>query len=198
VESDNAGHSERCDEIVARHSDYLDCLLVPHVAAQVQWHLSQCASCARYDRIVRRGLALVREVPEIAPAEDFAERLQHRIYHLQDGRALAGERSANAAATFAVASVIALLAWSPMLFSGSEPAPVRTASEQEEPAWLTATPLTSRDDLWSPAPAAELLGGTDPRAILAAFPGPYSPLVVMPPVHGGTVRTVSSGYAPID
>jgi hypothetical protein len=32
---------------------------------------------------------------------------------------------------------------------------------------------------------------------VAAFPGPYSPLIVTPPAHRA-VRTVSSGYAPVD
>lgn len=201
MDSPKAGRSDGiCDDVIARHSDYLDGLLPAHEAAQVQWHLSTCSSCARYDRVVRRGLEMVRELPEVLPSEDFAERLQHRIYHLQDGRAIANQRTAGAAATFAVASMIALLAWSPLILGGAGPAPgmqATAAPPRPEPAVLPPPRLLDGEDVWFPLPA-QPLGTSDLIATLAAFPGPYSPLVVQPPVHGGGVRTVSSEFAPID
>jgi hypothetical protein len=202
VDPGNTGRSENvCSEIIALHSDYLDGLLASHEAAQVQWHLSSCPSCARYDRVVRRGAELVRELPEITPSEDFEERLRHRIFHLQDGAAIGSQRTAGVAATFAVASMIALLAWSPVFVGGDRQSDFRVATErpQAEPRVQPSAPLLGGgEDLWFPLPAAEPLRSSDLIATLAMFPGPYSPLVVMPPVHGGAVRAVSSEYAPID
>jgi predicted anti-sigma-YlaC factor YlaD len=197
-----------CDEILAAHSDYLDGLLPSHDAARVQWHLASCASCSRYDRIVRRSSELVRELPDVEPSDDFAERLQHRLYHLQDGAAIAGGRSpgAGAAATVAVAGFIALLAWSPVFMGGGDAADTAsmgytsmtslTLDTYRQPEGAVGMVATS-DDGWNTAgimpltaPALLSLGEDDTVVrVLAAFPGPYSPLVVSPPVHR-TVRQV--------
>jgi hypothetical protein len=189
-----------CDEILAAHSDYLDGVLPPHEAATVQWHLASCASCGRYDRVVRRGADLVRELPVVEPSDDFAERLQHRLYHLQDGPAIAGSRhtGAGAAATMAVAGVLALLAWSPLFLEiGTESAPELAAAE-ERTVWPVQLTDASEPDLWTSAaglmpvaaPAMLSLRGGDAVRVLSSVPGPYSPLVVEPPVHR-PVRTIS-------
>jgi hypothetical protein len=187
-----------CDEVLAMHSDYLDGLLAAHEAARVQWHLSSCSSCARYDRVVRRGGELLRELPKVMPSDDFAERLQHRIFHLQDGEKLGAQR-AGAAATFAVASVIALLAWSPLFFAGEDSIGVASVTEEQHNAPFLPAPalLGGVGDVWLPAPLTGPLGNTDPLRVLASFPGPHSRLVVNPPLHG-TVRTVSSEYTSYD
>jgi hypothetical protein len=200
-----------CDEVLARYGDYMDGLLTPLEAARLQLHFGVCGSCARYDRIMRRGLELVRDMPEITPSDDFEQRLQHRLYHVDDAASLAPRPVAGAVATFAVAGMLALLAWSPILLSTEDGVAV-AAREQEDPvrpAYATAMPappelpiplpvrepLLGAGDLWEPAMAAMApLSSGDMARILAAFPGPYSPLVVTPPVHGRTVRTVSSEY----
>ncbi|HEX2166056.1 MAG TPA: zf-HC2 domain-containing protein, partial [Longimicrobiales bacterium] len=111
-----AGRSREveCAEFLARHSEYLDGLLTPVAAARLSAHSSVCASCARYDRIVRKGIDLVRDLPDAQPSDDFEMRLQHRIFHMEDARALQ-PRAAGAAAALAVAAAMALLAWSPLL-----------------------------------------------------------------------------------
>jgi anti-sigma factor RsiW len=206
VERAGRSHDGICDEILATYSDYLDGLLAPHVAAQVQWHLASCSSCARYDRVVRAGADLLRELPDVAPSADFTEWLQHRLYHVQDGPAIAESRAgAGAAATFAVASAIALLAWSPLFF-GSDVGFVETAAVATMPAPASSPArllLDDTGDRWPGGarlvplaePARVSLGGGDAIQVLRAFPGPHSPLVVQPPVHRA-VRTVSSEYTP--
>jgi hypothetical protein len=204
-----------CEELLARYGDYIDGQLSPLQAARLQLHLEVCVSCARYDRIMRRGLELVRDLPELTPSHDFEQRLQHRLYHADDGAALAAQRpAAGAVAAFAVAGVIALLAWSPMLLRTEDGTAVVVTSEprREQPAYMTpvpprpelpvqvplTAPLHGAGDLWQPAVAVPPLSSGDMARILAAFPGPYSPLVVNPPVHGRSVRTVSTGYTPND
>jgi anti-sigma factor RsiW len=202
VDAHEAGRSGEivCDEILTLHSDYLDGALAAHEAARVQWHLATCAACARYDRVVRRGLDLVRELPGIQPSDDFQERLQHRIFHVQDGATIAEPRAAGGAAALAVASVIALLAWSPLLVGPRDGASTAVADAALESAGdlLQATPLASLVDPWAPAPQLSPLVGGDAVMALVSFPGPYSPLRVEPPVHGRTIRTISSEYVPVD
>jgi anti-sigma factor RsiW len=204
VDPNSVGHTSQivCNEILALHSDYLDGQLVAHEAARVQWHLSTCSSCARYDRIVRRGLQLLREIPQASASHDFEERLQHRIYHVRDGAAIAEPRAVSGAAALAVASVIALLAWSPLLFPPPGETTVAAVAEPTQPPRprTESAPRLAPGfaDLWFPAAQLSPLAGGDAIAALASFPGPYSPLRVEPPVHGRSIRTISTEYGTVD
>lgn len=185
-----------CDEFLARHSEYMDGRLPAVLAQRLGSHAAACPSCARYDRVVRRGVALVRELPDMAPSDEFELRLQHRLFHLRDAESLGGSRAAGAAAALAIAAAIALLAWSPLLVTRAgtrsataaatasvEPIIERRVPLFDQAAWYPVAPVT--------APAHQS------SAFLATFPGPYSPLVVTPPVYR-PVRSISTGYAPID
>jgi hypothetical protein len=189
-----------CDEFMARHSDYMDGLLPTLAAARLQAHVEVCLACARYDRVVRKGIDLVRDLPVIEPTCDFQQRLQHRLYHVEDASLLAqGRPATGAAATLVVAALIAMLAWSPVLLRDGQPAAIagdatfiqhdgddRVTDTDFGPAAASALPAFLDAATWYPLPASE------PHATrLAAFPGPYSPLVVAPPVHR-SVRTVSA------
>jgi|GEM_PF-446370 len=105
-----------CQEFLARHAEYMDELLPASEVARWEAHISACASCARYDRVVRRGVELLRAAPQIEPSSDFFPRLQHRIYNLED-EMRGGHRGpgAGAMASLAIAGVLAFLAWSPLL-----------------------------------------------------------------------------------
>lgn len=191
-------HEVGCDEYLARHSEYLDGLLSPLAAARLSAHAAACGSCARYDRIVRKGIDLVRDLPDVQPSEDFEQRLQHRIFHMEDAQSLQS-RPAGLAAALGVAAAIALLAWSPMIMTGARDDVAATAVEESTTVASIgvqgAVPLFSQS-AWYPItmPAAP---SHQPSALLAAFPGPYSPLVVTPPAHR-SVHRVSTEYAPID
>jgi anti-sigma factor RsiW len=181
-----------CDEFLAHHSEYLDGILTPIAAARLAGHATVCGACARYDRIVRKGSELVRDLPDAEPSEDFEMRLQHRIFHMEDARALQ-PRATSAAAALGVAAAIALLAWSPMLVRSGGGMPA-TATLQESVGdthgAFNAMPLFSQSTWYPtalPAPAHQ------PSGLLAVFPGPYSPLVVTPPAHR-SVRAVSAEY----
>jgi anti-sigma factor RsiW len=179
-----------CDEVLALYSDYVDGLLPAREAVRVQWHLGWCGACARYDRVVRRGAALARELPPVRPSDSFADRLQHRLFHLQDGSAIAEPRTGGGAAALALAGVLALLAWSPALLQ-----PRGTAHDTSAATVLTAGPpvpaeLPFGTDNWSAAglmpvaaPAIVSLRSEGAVQLLAAVPGPYSPLIVEPPLR---------------
>lgn len=186
-----------CDEVLASHSEYLDGLLPPHEAARLQWHLASCGSCARYDRIVRRSGELCRDLPEIAPSEDFADRLKHRIYHIDEGTA-ASPRAGGALATVAVAGVIALLAWSPVYLGTDTEADDAVVVLEQEPPQPRQAPfipapalLGNPGEVWLTTPSPTPLANGSPINVLAKFPGPHSRLIVNPPVHRAA-RAVSA------
>lgn len=108
-----------CREFLARYSEYLDERVGPLEAERWRSHAMLCRSCARYDQVLRDGLERVRELPDIEPSSDFLPRLQHRLYHLHDGDLESGNRASggSAAVALAVAAVLTLLAWSPLIRS---------------------------------------------------------------------------------
>ncbi|HEX5724235.1 MAG TPA: zf-HC2 domain-containing protein [Longimicrobiaceae bacterium] len=106
-----------CEHFLAGYSAYRD--------GEVSWgereafeaHIDDCPACARYHRVVGKGVELFRGLPELEVSDDFAARLQHRLYGVDAEAGRAGRRaSAGAAvATFAVAAVIAMAAWVPLM-----------------------------------------------------------------------------------
>lgn len=73
-----------CIEFLTHHSEYLDGVGGVEGAAAFEAHVRACPSCARYDRVVRRGADVLRELPPMQPSEDFLPRLRHKLYHLED------------------------------------------------------------------------------------------------------------------
>ncbi len=105
-----------CQEFLARHAEYMDDRLTSPEAARWEAHVAACASCAHYDRVVRQGVRILRALPEVEPSTDFFPRLQHRLYNLEDElRAGARGPGASTMVSLAIAGVLALLAWSPLL-----------------------------------------------------------------------------------
>ena len=197
VSRSNVGRADaiRCDDFLFRHSDYLDGQLSPLMSAQLRAHAESCSSCARYDRIVRRGLTLVHELPAVEPSPDFEQRLQHRIFHVQDEVSLAPQRPVAGAAALAVAAAIALLAWSPLLMDGERSAPTAAdvTPSQYQPLRLQAP--SSAAEWYTTIPVGATLASHNGVMFISApsvAPGPYNPLVVQPPVSRA-VRTVSRG-----
>lgn len=125
-----------CPEFLDRYSDFRDsCMDAEHQGA-FEGHLRVCASCARYDQVVRNGVRLLAETPEIQPSEDFFPRLQHRIFHLEDAEALAGQRASGASlAAIGIAAAFAFAAWTPSLQPGRESDPLPVALVVEGAAY---------------------------------------------------------------
>jgi len=208
-----------CQEFLARYSDYLDEMLDPVEAARMHHHLVGCASCARYDRVVRRGLELVRELPVVEPSPDFEPRLQHRLFHVRDERVDERASGASAVVALAIAGMLAAIAWSPLLREepltidlpaiqarapgGTVRAPAPAAFSLQA-AWPDQRRAREAEDAadaqrwWWGAPIPEAGTGW-PMAELSAPPfvpppGPYSPLIVDHPDYGA-VRAHTVGAA---
>jgi len=107
-----------CQEFLSSYTDYRDGLLSDRDVARAEVHLSGCESCRRYRRVVDEGIRELRSLPSVSAGNDFRPRLQHRIYHLEDGDAFGdGSRGSGTTAVAAVGIAVLLTAaaWSPVL-----------------------------------------------------------------------------------
>lgn len=106
-----------CSELIARYTDYIDGVATPDDVRAMEAHLAGCASCRRYKAVLENGSALLQSLPRVELQEDFGQRLQHRLYHVQDERTLS-DRVASGAPALTVLGIAALLtavAWAPLL-----------------------------------------------------------------------------------
>ena len=71
-----------CREFREKHVGYVDDTLSAVEMEAMHRHVQSCYRCARQDTAVRRGLLLVRNLPEIEPSPDFMGRLADRIAEL--------------------------------------------------------------------------------------------------------------------
>jgi hypothetical protein len=113
-----------CTEFQNRFSDYYDGTGEPAFMAKASSHLDGCPECRRYRDVVEQGIQILKAVPAPSVSDDFLPRLQHRIYHLEDGQALSrGETAGSATSTttaLLIAMLIAAAAWSPALMRAPE------------------------------------------------------------------------------
>jgi anti-sigma factor RsiW len=156
-----------CSDCLARHSEYLDGLMDSATAEEWRLHLAECEECARYDRVVRRGLKILAAQGHIEPDADFTSRLHQRIA-VEDRRAQMRPMTSLAGASVAVAAMLAFAAWVPVIMLANEEsqntvameaAPMTTATSEiawhAEDAVEHATPthihLATRRIAWAPS-----------------------------------------------
>ncbi|HST60155.1 MAG TPA: zf-HC2 domain-containing protein [Longimicrobium sp.] len=112
-----------CDTFLDGHSDFRDGLLMLPERVAFEAHLRECDHCARYDRVVDKGVRVLRDQPELEVSDDFMDRLQHRLYHVDDEMAAARRRrspvSRGAAAALGAAASVAAVALLPRLYAGA-------------------------------------------------------------------------------
>ncbi|HET7229225.1 MAG TPA: zf-HC2 domain-containing protein [Longimicrobium sp.] len=106
-----------CQTYLERYSAYLDHDVSWAEREEMEAHADLCESCAEYDRVVRRGTDVLRGLPEIEVSEDFGERLQWRLYQedYEARRERGMARPAQALGTVAIAALIAVAAWVPLM-----------------------------------------------------------------------------------
>lgn len=141
-----------CSHFLAGYSEYRDGLLDAERSESFRSHLERCDSCARYDRVVGGGVDLLLGRGEIEPSEDFARRLQGRLFSLEKEMEMQRSSSgASTAVTFAVALALGVAAWAPALRRSPSPAilPAVLAHAPRHPQ-LVSSPFQPRPVL--PAP----------------------------------------------
>jgi hypothetical protein len=179
-----------CQDFLNRYSDYDDSLLSRSELAVFRAHLGSCPSCARYDRVLRKGRMLARQLPPVRPTDDFLPRLHQRVHPLRRSRR--GETAApilgGAAAALAGVTVLATAFWALSLMD--QPAAPAIAADGEDPPGADAVTWTVPPGggwsiagrTMSPAEAPRTTGwsaaGVDPHVASS-----YSPLVTGPPAY---------------
>jgi hypothetical protein len=137
-----------CDQFLEGYSSYLDERIAPGERRRFVEHMDDCSSCARYDRVMRRGLEVVRDLPEAEPSPDFLPRLRHRLYHIKDGIPLDSARGGSAALVAVAAVGFLALAWMPFA--------TRVPVEVELPPVAVEAPVEAADrevpSLFQPGP----------------------------------------------
>jgi hypothetical protein len=180
-----------CQDCIAKATDYLDRTLSPLERARHASHIERCPTCARYHRVLERGLVLARGVAEIQPSPGFRVRLNGRLRGLENERRRRERAAAGAAMVLAVAGLIALSAWAPIWQESLQTRRSSAMALRSDPV-PGLPPAESSWDWWYVG-----LGewGAVNR-VSATFPGPYSPLVVQPPVltGGASNRTALVNY----
>jgi len=105
-----------CSDFLSRFTDYRDGALAPTEVETLESHLRDCEACRRYRTVLERGSNLLRSLPEPELRSDFVPRLRHRLYHVDDERALAAHQSgASALTVLGIAIILTALAWAPVL-----------------------------------------------------------------------------------
>jgi hypothetical protein len=192
-----------CRTFLARYSEFLDEADSPAELAALRMHVETCASCSRYDRVMRQGLALARAMPAVQPSEDFRFRLEHRLLHEHDAsRGEARGVAGGAAVSLALAGLLAVAAFGPLLRwsgDGATPAAAGVLIADETAAADRARPAQRnimaepRVDWRAMLGEAALIPQFAPPEFTRALPGPYSPLIVtQPAVTYPAVHSVSS------
>jgi len=110
-----------CSEVVGLFTEYLDGSTSSDETATIENHLKACPSCVRYRNVVVHGGDLLRALPEPELREDFKPRLQHRLFHVDDERALGAHAASGAPAmtVLGIALLLTAVAWSPTIFAGA-------------------------------------------------------------------------------
>lgn len=106
-----------CARFLEAFTELRDGRASPELRREAEAHLEACVECRRYRRVVERGLEVLRDQEPLDVPDDFQPRLRHRLYHVDDEKAL--HRHVNSGATgtavLGIALVLAAVAWSPVL-----------------------------------------------------------------------------------
>lgn len=116
-----------CDEFLRGYSDFRDRRHPRPVLSRFESHLEGCESCRRYDRVVRRGVHVLRTLPCPCPSSDFVPRLRHRIYHLEDGIPMSDRATSGGSAALTAMAAVGLLALAWLPFALQAPLEIELA-----------------------------------------------------------------------
>ena len=174
-----------CKEVLDRHSEYIDGEMAAPDSEKWRAHLATCTVCARYDRVLRKGVSLLAAKPELEPEPEFMLHLRYRLAdeaHRMEMQPVSNHMSA----AVSVMAVLALIAWLPMVISMNDPGSdvrvnaVETGSESSEIAWHGS--IAMHDDpshVTLAAPAAAL----EPTySVVSLVDHSYSPLIIESPI----------------
>lgn len=178
-----------CREFLHRYSEYDDSLVTADEATRFRDHLAECRSCARYDRVLRKGRMLARQLPGPEPSPGFIPRLRRRLLWTPPRRR--GFRGARLAAGLAAATVLLVVTSAVRLMESEDPSTEASAARVAD--------VDARNPVLRPVRAGVpvLPAGITGTArawtaekVATADTSSYSPLVMGPPVYRSRLQTV--------
>lgn len=134
-----------CKEILARHSEYIDGEMAPDDSELWRAHLASCPLCARYDRVLRKGVRLLSASQPTQPDPAFILHLHHRLAEAE-ARAALRPVTIGAAASVSIAATLALAAWLPIMVAARDGEPEPLTPVASAPVGLTATEIAWHGD----------------------------------------------------
>jgi hypothetical protein len=163
-----------CSEFIQNFSDFIDETGPSDTRESAARHRDACARCRRYEEVFHRGRSLLTaSIEEVAVDEDFHPRLQHRLYHVDDERALARSRAGfhPSVMVLGAVAVVGVLVGLPLLFEPDpevELSPIVVSVPAPRPLGLRMPLPTLLPASFSPA-ALELDGNDLWRQSAALF-----------------------------
>lgn len=178
-----------CREFLHRYSEYDDSLVTADEAARFRDHMAACRSCARYDRVLRKGRMLARQLPGPEPSPELIPRLRRRLLWTQPRRR--GFRGARLAAGLAAATVLLVVASAVRLMESGNLAPDTAVARVADVD--AGNPVLRPARAGVPVLPAGITGPTrawTAEKVATADTSSYSPLVTGPPVYRSRLRTI--------
>lgn len=161
---DMQGRTMDCGEFLKGYSEYLDARVEGHVLLDYRVHLGDCPRCTEYDRVMRRGLKLVKELDPPDSSRNLLPAVR-RVVLARPARPRSGAArelgKAAAIAGLAAASLLAMASARLLQQGGATlelaPVVVDSPAEVEGLPSLFGPPPTF-------APAASFLRAPDPSS----------------------------------
>lgn len=174
-----------CAEFLERYSEFLDGEIEASRVPAYQRHIVSCSGCAEYDRVVRRGLRLVRELERPEATPDFVPQLERRFL---DGSQRSPWIEYTKAALVAGVTTIAIMA------AASMPNLRSSGRAVQLPPVVVETPSTGEfPSLFSPPPTFA------PRASFLTVPEfPSDHLLGLSPGRFSLFRISTSTPEPLE
>ncbi len=85
-------HNERCREVFALLSDYLDVELPPDACQEIEAHIAGCAPCVEFADSLRKTISLCRHYEPSEPPEPMKEEARTQLLEAYN-RMLAARQS---------------------------------------------------------------------------------------------------------
>ncbi len=182
-----------CSAFIEGFTDYIDGEADASTQEAARRHRDACASCRRYETVYLEGRSLLQDGESLEVGDDFHPRLQHRLYHVDDERALARSRpgSASAAMLLGVAALAVAAAWTPALLDEPEVelSPIVVDRPAPRPLGLRAPFASLLPASMLPTGAALDLDGDDLWRQPSALLFEYAPIRARYRQQAGVVRT---------
>ncbi len=164
-----------CSDFLSRFSEFYDAPPGAPARRAAEAHMEECEKCARYSQVVSRGVKLLQAMPRVELGESFRPRLQHRLFHIDDGDVAVHATSSSAvpvAAALGMAILLAFIAWYPSFGRATPEVSLPAIIVSAPPA---GEPLITTDAFGMPVAAPRALGSglwSNPNTLLYE----YSPM----------------------